>query len=210
MPEYDSSVFVNCPFDTEFTPLLEAMLFCIVRSGLVPRLASERLEAGESRLEKILGMIENCKFSVHDLSRAVSTSAGETFRMNMPFELGLDMGRRRAPDEETNDKKFLIFEKEPYELKKCLSDLAGVDVSHHKDDYLKIIKALRDFFTVEAGCELPGVTKLDGDYQDFQSWMIEKKIDEGHTEKEAIDIPTKERLSEMHQWMDAGRPVSHK
>jgi len=127
--------------------------------------------------------------------------------MNMPFELGLDMGRRRAPDPETRDKKFLIFEKEPYELKRCLSDLNGVDVAFHREDYQLIIKKLRDFLRVEANCNLPGATALEDEYAIFQGWMTEKKIHEGHTEKEALDLPTQERLDEMHSWMAQGRPT---
>lgn len=206
LSDYGRSVFVNCPFDEEFAPLLEAMLFCVVRAGLAPRLASERLEAGESRLEKILELIESCKYSIHDLSRAVATEAGEIFRMNMPFELGLDMGRRRAPDTETNDKKFLIFELKPYELKRGLSDIAGADVEFHRNDFQLVLKKLRDFLRVEAGCELPGATALKDEYALFLGWMTEKKIHEGHTEAEALELPTQERLDEMHKWMLLGRP----
>ena len=172
-----------------------------------PRLASERLEAGESRLEKILEIIAACKFSIHDLSRAVATEAGENFRMNMPFELGLDMGRRRAPDPETNDKRFMIFELKPYELKRCLSDINGVDVEFHREDYQLVLEKVRHFLRVEAGCTLPGATALENQYFDFQGWMVEKKIAEGHTEEEALSLPTQERMDEMNEWMRLGRPT---
>jgi predicted nucleotide-binding protein len=207
VPDYNSSVFINCPFDADFAPLLEAMLFCVVRAGLYPRLASERLEAGENRLDKILEIIEACKFSVHDLSMAVSSHRGETFRMNMPFELGLDMGRRRAPDPETNNKRFIIFEKNPYELKRSLSDLAGVDPVSHKSDFRKVIRELRNFLRVEAGIEMPGATALENEYYDFQGWMMEKKISEGHSEADATSLPTLERLEEMKRWNEIGRPT---
>ncbi|GGL63528.1 hypothetical protein [Wenxinia marina] len=129
--------------------------------------------------------------------------------MNMPFELGLDMGRRRAPDPETNDKRFIIFEREQYELKRTLSDLAGQDVEFHRNDYQLVFKKLRDFLRVEAGCtELPGTTALISEYDTFQAWMIETKIAEGHTEKEALDLPTRERLDAMQDWMREGRPSS--
>lgn len=208
LPEYNSSVFVNCPFDEEFAPILEAMLFLIIRAGLRPRLASERLENGESRLDKILSLIEQCKYSVHDLSRSVARKDGDLFRMNMPFELGLDMGRRRAPDPETSDKKFIIFEQNPYELKRCLSDLGGVDVEFHRNDFRTALLKLRNFLRVEAACQLPGVSAIEGDYVTFQGWMTEKKIHEGHTEREALNLPTQERLDEMKAWMEAGRPTS--
>ena len=207
MAEYRYSVFINCPFDEEFAPLLEAMIFCVVRAGLSPRLASERLEAGENRLEKILKLIAGCKYSIHDLSRSVSHKAGEPLRMNMPFELGLDMGRRRAPDKKTNDKKFIIFEREPYDLKKSLSDLAGQDVEFHRNDYQLVFKKLRDFLRVEANCDLPGATALRDEYDTFLGWMTEKKIFEGHTEDEALELPTQERLDETGLWNGSGRPV---
>ncbi|MGJ5620273.1 hypothetical protein [Sulfitobacter sp. MF3-043] len=205
--DYHRSVFINCPFDKSFAPLLEVMTFCVIRAGMKPRLASERLEGGESRLEKILDIISCCRFSIHDLSRAKSSRSGETFRMNMPFELGLDMGRRRAPDTETNDKQFIIFEKEPYELKRCLSDLAGVDVEFHRDNFELVIEKLRNFLRVQAGCNLPGRSALAGEYYTFQGWMTEKKIFEGHTEAEATELPTQERLDEMKKWMSLARPT---
>jgi hypothetical protein len=54
---FERSVFVNCPFDSDYAPLLEAALFCLVYFGFSPRLANERLEAGENRLDKIVEMI---------------------------------------------------------------------------------------------------------------------------------------------------------
>lgn len=127
--------------------------------------------------------------------------------MNMPFELGLDMGFRRAPDEQTNGKKFLIFENEPYDLKRALSDLAGADVEFHRGNFELVIKKLRNFLVVEAEASLPGPTKIETEYFTFLGWMTEKKISEGHTEKEATQLPTRERLAEMKNWVVQGCPV---
>jgi hypothetical protein len=177
---------------------------------MTARLASESLEAGQSRLEKILLLIESCKYSIHDLSRAVSKRKGEAFRMNMPFELGLDMGRRRGPDNQKADKKFVVFELMPYELKRCLSDLNGTDVQFHRNDIQQVLKKVRDFLRVEAGRVLPGPSELDGQYYTFLGWMTEKKIAEGHTEDEAKDLPTQERLDEMVEWNALNRPAIYR
>ena len=203
---YDNSVFINCPFDDKFAPLLEAMIFCVVRAGLTPRLATERLEGGESRLDKIIELIGACRYSIHDLSLAYSSKVDEPFRMNMPFEFGLDLGRRRAPDPETNDKKFLVFERNHRELKPCLSDIDGFDIEHHKNDLTTLIEKVRNFLRIEANRVLPGPAKIRGDYFTFLGWMTEKKIHEGHTEKEALKLPTQERLQEMAIWMKAEMP----
>ena len=125
----------------------------------------------------------------------------------MPFELGLDMGFRRFSSNTTRQKKFIIFEKEQYDLKKSLSDLAGIDVEYHRDDIQIVTKKLRNFLRVEVGCDLPGATDLLSKYYDFLGWMTEKKISEGHTENEALELPTQERLDEMFEWISSGRPT---
>ena len=198
---FDKSVFINCPIDDEFSPLLEVITFCVVYAGLRPRLATERLESSESRLDKIVELISLCSISVHDLSRCKAKKEGEFSRMNMPFELGLDMGFRRFSGAVSDQKKFIIFEKEQYDLKTALSDLAGADVEFHENDIQLIIKKLRNFLRVEVGCDLPGTKRLLGEYYTFLGWMTEKKISEGHTEKEALELPTQERLDEMFNWV---------
>ena len=50
---FETSVFINCPFDEDYEPILQAMLFCIIYLGLHPRLATERLDSGEVRLDKL-------------------------------------------------------------------------------------------------------------------------------------------------------------
>jgi hypothetical protein len=100
--------------------LLEAAIFCVVYFGFAPRLANERVDSGENRLDKIVEMIRGSRYSIHDLSRCRSDGAGEFFRMNMPFEFGVDMGFRRSGESRFANKKFLIFEREQYDLKRAL------------------------------------------------------------------------------------------
>lgn len=204
---FERPVFINCPFDDIYAPLLEAALFCIMYFGFSPRLANERLESGENRLDKITDMIRSTKYSIHDLSRCKAGAVGDYFRMNMPFEYGVDVGFRRSGNDALRLKKFLIFESRPYDLKKSLSDIAGQDVAHHGDDYEAIMRHVRDFFRVEAGIEAPGPARLVTDYATFQGWMTEKKIHEGHSEADALNLPTRERLDEMRAWVHLGKPA---
>lgn len=203
---YGSTVFINCPFDKEYAPLLEAAIFCCVYLGFNPRLANIRLEAGENRLEKIVQFIKASKFSIHDLSRCRSMNGGEPFRMNMPFEFGLDFGMRQSGNAKFSKKKFLIFEKNRFDLKSSISDIAGQDVEHHEDNFELIIRKVRKFLKVEAGCSAPGPSRIISHYTTFQAWLTEKKIGEGHSEQEAIDLPTLERIEEMEVWINNGKP----
>ncbi|MBS0448561.1 MAG: hypothetical protein JSR59_21780 [Proteobacteria bacterium] len=86
---YELSVFVNCPFDDDYLPLLHAMVFAIHDCGFLARSAVEETGSNEVRVEKIVRIISECCYSVHDISR-VEISASRLPRFNMPFERGLD------------------------------------------------------------------------------------------------------------------------
>jgi hypothetical protein len=38
---FETNVFINCPFDGDYLPLLRPMLFCVLSLGLEPRIALE-------------------------------------------------------------------------------------------------------------------------------------------------------------------------
>lgn len=82
-------VFINCPFDTGYRPILTAIVFAIHDLGFVARSALERDDGGEVRLSKIEGIIEQCKFGIHDLSAVELDTSTHLPRFNMPLELGL-------------------------------------------------------------------------------------------------------------------------
>lgn len=52
--QYDQNVFINCPFDSEYTPLFEAIVFAVADCGFRPTCARERMNSGQVRLEKII------------------------------------------------------------------------------------------------------------------------------------------------------------
>src|SRR5258708_6812462 len=88
-------VFINCPFDSDYSPLLEAIGFAITACGYTPRCALEIIDSGYNRLTKIIDLIDVCDFSLHDISRTELNPNGLP-RFNMPFELGLTLGRKHS------------------------------------------------------------------------------------------------------------------
>ena len=106
--EFSRNVFLNCPLDKEYEPVLQAVLFCLVRLGLKPRIATERSDAGEARISKIIELIKSSRYSIHDLSRCQARRAGERYRLNMPFELGMDFGCRHYGAHPLSTKVILI------------------------------------------------------------------------------------------------------
>ena len=81
-PSFERSVFVNCPFDEEYAPILQALAFCIVYLGFHPRLAPENADNAATRLDRIAELIRDSKYGIHDLSRCKSRTVDEYARMS--------------------------------------------------------------------------------------------------------------------------------
>jgi hypothetical protein len=43
--DFELNVFINCPFDEQYYPLLRPLLFTVVYLGFNPRIASERSDS---------------------------------------------------------------------------------------------------------------------------------------------------------------------
>src|SRR5204863_312273 len=98
------------------------------------------------RIEKILRLIKTCKYSIHDLSRLKAEKAKEFFRLNMPFELGIDYGCRRTANNHLRTKRSLILEKKRDDIKKALSDLNGADIKSHNNNPARTVRELQHWF----------------------------------------------------------------
>ncbi len=184
-PPFEKSVFINCPLDTEYMPMLKALIYTLKSIGFYPRLALERNDSGEIRLNKIKELIECSQFSIHDLSRAKSKIIGEYFRQNMPFELGLDLGCR---DYNSNDyyrtKKILILEEEKYSTQKSLSDLSFADCKCHKGEVEELVYEVRNWFVENGMKKLKSASSIWDDFNFFMADLYLEKLSEGFKSKD--------------------------
>ncbi len=166
---YDENVFINCPFDREYAPIFEAIVFTVHDAGFRPSCARERLDSSEVRLQKIVSLIGKSRFSIHDLSRTQPDEVSALPRFNMPLELGIDLGcksfsRRRA------DKSLLIFDSESHRFQKFISDIGGLDIQRHDNDPRIAVARVRDWLRTESGSALiPGGTTIYNRYIRFRS-----------------------------------------
>ena len=179
MSGFDTNVFINCPLYEEYAPLLQVMLFCVVLAGLSPRIATESGDSGENRLEKIRGLIEESRWSIHDLSRCQARTAGEFYRMNMPFELGIDWGCRQYFGHGREKKRFLILEEKPYRFQAALSDISGCDIEVHGGMPQKVVVRVRNWLHQQTGALVMGPTGVLAAYDDFQAWDFDEKLRSG-------------------------------
>lgn len=206
--EFERSVFVNCPFDPAFAPILQALLFCILYFDLVPRLATERVDSAEMRLEKIRGLIGACRYSIHDLSRCEAAAVGERYRLNMPFELGIDYGCRHFAGGRWSEKKILVLEERAYRYQAALSDIAGCDIAAHGGDFQIAVRKVRNWLVTEAAVKCrDAAQRVTNAYLDFRSWHFERQTEAGFSAEDVRDQPTAELLTAMRTWFAQGRPT---
>lgn len=165
---YEQNVFINCPFDLEYAPLFEAIVFAIHDAGFRSKCARERLDSSQIRLQKILAMISASRFSIHDLSRTDLDGANALPRFNMPLELGIDLGCKSF-SRRHSDKSLLIFDSEPYRFHKFVSDLGGQDIHQHGNDPESAVKRVRNWLRTESGrSDIPGGAAIYERYRMFR------------------------------------------
>jgi hypothetical protein len=194
--EFDKNVFINCPFDDEYFPLLKPLLYTIKKIGFKPRISLERNDSGEVRLHKIKELIESAKYSIHDLSRTKAKSVGEYFRQNMPFELGLDLGCRDYNSvSKYKRKKILILEEEKYSVQKALSDLSFADCKCHKGEAEELIYEVRNWFAENGFRNVPSASSLWDGYNIFYADMFDEKAKLGFNKKDINRLPIAEFMS---------------
>lgn len=139
-----NAVFLNLPYDQGFRSLYVAYIAGLVCLGFEPR-ATLGLPEGINRLDKILEVIQGCRYSLHDLSR-VGLDRKPPFhtpRFNMPFELGLAVTWAKL---NTSKHSLFVFESKSYRIQKSLSDLNGTDPRIHGNKPIGVMRELCNAF----------------------------------------------------------------
>lgn len=197
---FNSSVFINCPFDDDYLVLLRPLLFSVITIGFTPRISSERSDSVESRIDKISGLIRESRFSIHDLTR-LKPGKNNFARMNMPFELGIDYGARAFGGDGLSTKRCLILGGRPYEYQKALSDLSGVDIKIHGEDPETLVRNVRDWFFETCGIRpAPSWKAVWFSYTDFMSALHDAGAEHGLSEQDLDRMPIAEFIHHAQQW----------
>jgi len=151
----DESVFLNIPYDADFENLLLAYIAGISAFGFAPR-ATLEIPFGQRRLDRILSLIHQSRYSVHDLSRVqLDRTAPRTPRFNMPFELGLTVALERSGG---GGHSWIVCEAVPHRIKKSLSDLDGSDAYIHGGTVAGVFRELGNAFV--GNSRQPTVTEM--------------------------------------------------
>jgi hypothetical protein len=174
--DYDYNVFINCPFDEVYRPMLYALVFAVHDCGFKARSVLEIDDAARVRIENIYDLIFECRFGIHDISRTELDEVNRLPRFNMPFELGLFLGAARFGSGRHNEKRSLILDQEPFRFQKYISDISGQDIKSHEKRPELAISRVRDWLDnspVDRGVMRPGGRKIAVRYKQFMDELPE-------------------------------------
>ena len=165
---YNDNVFINCPFDANYKPLFDAMVFAVHDCGFIPRCALEEDDASEVRIDKIYNIIADCRYGIHDISRTELDKDSNLPRFNMPLELGIFLGAKKFGIEEQKRKKCLILDTERYRYQQFISDISGQDIQAHNNSSREVITRVRNWLRTASRREtIPSGSIIWRRYQEF-------------------------------------------
>ncbi len=165
---YNDNVFINCPFDSAYKHLFDAMVFAVHDCGFIPRCALEEEDASEVRIDKIYNIIADCRYGIHDISRTELDKDSGLPRFNMPLELGIFLGAKKFGIEEQKRKKCLVLDTERYRFQQFISDIAGQDIQSHNNSSREVIMRVRNWLRTASRREtIPSGSIIWERYQEF-------------------------------------------
>lgn len=198
--DFAHNVFINCPIDPEYDPLFHAMVFTIHVLGFRARCSREENDSGDIRFGKIVKIITQCKFGIHDISRTDPGKNGLP-RFNMPFELGVDLGIRRCGSPKCRTKVHLILDRTAYRYQKFLSDIGGQDIDAHHNRPSRAITAVRDWLrSATKATDMPSGKVILGEYKRFLR-DLPKICDQLHLDINEITFPDYSHI--VAKWVKA-------
>jgi len=201
---FDSNVFINCPFDKQYVPLLQPLLFTVLYLDLNP-LISETRSSGQVRVEQIKKLIYKSKYSIHDISRSEGIKENELPRLNMPFEMGLDLGCQTYGKGKLAFKKCLVLEKTKYHYLKVISDIGGQDIEYHDNNPEVLIRKVRNWFTAVLNNHQPGPALIWEAFNEFIAQTNRRLTRESFSKDDIESLPFSNYILLAKQWI-----ASHK
>ena len=184
-------IFINCPFDKNYKPLFNAIVFTIHHLGYEADYALIKSDGGAARLTRIYNQLCECACSIHDISRVSLSGPLRLPRFNMPFEAGMAYSIH-ASARRGRRHDLLFLDAKAYRYQASISDLSGLDPKVHHNDPLKVIAEVRTFFKQHN----PEVHFADAAYIQRRYLAFLKHLKDVARDK-------KMKMSEMQKWDNA-------
>lgn len=165
---FNDDVFINCPYDPEYARIFEALIFAVHALGFRARAAREIDDGADVRINKIIRIIGECRYGIHDLSRTEIDPKTELPRFNMPLELGLFIGARRFGNPDQKKKHTMILDVEKFRYRDFISDLAGIDIHDHGGDAVRAVREVRNWLATASQRQLQSANVVAHQYVKFR------------------------------------------
>lgn len=199
----NTNVFINCAFDESYKPIFDAIVFAVYDLGFVPRCALETDDSSETRLTKIVRIIERCPYGIHDISCVQLSASAHLPRFNMPLELGLYLGCKLFGVSTRSNKGCLILDSEPYRYRSTLSDISGQDIHCHDGSPRQAIIEVRNWLaTISNTRGLPGGAEIVARYGKF---MIDMPIICQNLRREPDALTFTDFKETVERWLESAR-----
>jgi hypothetical protein len=198
---FETNVFINCPFDSAYKPLLRPLLFTVLYLNLEPKLSQTR-SSSVIRINQIKQFIRQSRFGIHDLSRCRPLRKNELPRLNMPYELGLDIGCAEYGGKKHKTKKILILETERYYYQQVISDIAGQDIEDHQDDPKTMVKKIRNWYSaVDETNHIASTNSIWFAYNQFYEDLKNELMANGYTAEDIEEMPVIDLIKFAKDWI---------
>ncbi len=197
---FDTNVFINCPFDEAYSDMLKPLVFSLLYFKFEPQI-STTMSSGDIRVQEIMKLMKNSRFSIHDISRNKALKKGDIARFNMPYEMGLDIGCQNFGNKQMKTKKCLILDETQHTYDVALSDISGQDIKAHGNDPQVLISKVRDWLMVNLDDVLPSKNKVWQDYLEFYADYEEMLTDQGFTKADIEKVTTFEYMKVAKAWI---------
>ena len=149
----------------------DALTFAVFACHLRPRCALEVYDGATTRIDRIVELIRDCRWGIHDISRTELSPEHGLPRFNMPLELGLFLGAHRFGSGEQREKNRLVLDSEPFRFQRFISDISGQDIVTHNNNPEGVIVAVRNWISGALGMQadaLAGGATIAARFAKFQ------------------------------------------
>ncbi len=196
---FETNVFINCPFDKDYTILLRTLTFTLQYLTFTS-FVSQTISSSTLRVNQIPDYIKNCKYSIHDLSRSRPMKRGDLPRFNMPYELGLDLGACEYGGKTLKTKITLILETSRFHYQQVLSDISGQDIENHNDDPQTLVTKVRNWVSKNSSGFIIGQRQIWIALNQFNALLI-TDLSSTYSKKDINEMPIGDYIKFANDWI---------
>ncbi len=188
--ENQKNVFIDCPYDEEYLPLLKAVIFTVKACGFQPKIILEHFASVEDRTKKINQLIEESQYCIHDLSKIGATKFGKNQDLRLSGKLIEEIAFHEYYSRIKSQKKnILVLGKDRSSIGvELLSNLADA-FRIHGGNQEEIIKCIRDWFYQSGAKRIKPASTIWVEFNEFMTTLSEKK------EGKELPLATVKRIS---------------